>query len=705
MSKITDLNIYVDIQTKRLVRDIFSNVEVGTPIFTQGDSYNLKIHAVEPVQGRPVGRVYQYVPLPDTLFAGVGKIGNIELGGEISFEYDSETSALIDVNSTAAQVQTAINAISGMPTVTVSGPVGGPWQVTFADVGARDFIAGDSDAVFPFAAIKSYRLREGGATTKEIQLLVVDPQLATLAETFTALPDASGSVTKLQAGTVDKPDIQRVAISPEAYDGGFILSFNGTSSPIIPHNTDAEDLQQILESVATIGADNVRVTGQFSTWDVSFINDLQGNQNLMVIDVDGVVMPIGRQGILTLATGGIEQLLSNQASAEAKFEISGIVDGNHATILQVDCVVRNDGIQNDPVAAPTTPTLATQTEVTALDGRVDNVEDRLDAVEDGVVRFDEPQSLTPEEQEQARDNINVPVNPMTTEGDIIVGGTSGVQERLAVGASGTLLRSNGTTPFYSADRTNVQVFTASGTWVDPDATLDRPVDILIIGGGGGGGSGASYAPGSERHGGGGGAGGALVNIRTTTGKIRQAGSVFGATVTVGAGGSGGASRTGEFQNGQTGTAGSNSSFAGITAVGGAGGIGGGIAGTGSNGGASTANSCLIGATLQGTCAGGEGYKVSSGPTAGTGSMGDRPVGGGGGGGYNDADSFTAGESHGISGNSTIGNNANAAYIGNFGFDAKYGFGGNGGDGGTFDTEPSGAGENGAGGLVIITTLL
>lgn len=39
-------------------------------------------------------------------------------------------------------------------------------------------------------------------------------------------------------------------------------------------------------------------------------------------------------------------------------------------------------------------------------------------------------------------------NPMTTEGDIIVGGTSGAATRLAIGASGTVLK-GGTTPSYS----------------------------------------------------------------------------------------------------------------------------------------------------------------------------------------------------------------------------------------------------------------
>jgi hypothetical protein len=407
MSAINDLNLYIDIKNRRLVRDIFSDVETVVPKLTQGDGYNLRVHGVQAAPGRPVGRVYDFVPLPDALFVGVGKVGDIELTGTFTLTYDGDTTSAISVNATAAQIQAALNSLSTQNADwAVTGPDGGPWQVSFFDNGDGEFITANVDSVFPFSSFRAYVLREGSASINRILLLVIDPQLATLAETFTNLPAAAGDVTKLQSGASGVPDIQRVSISRDAYDGGFTLSFDGETTQFIPQDADAEEVKQALDALSNIGADGVTVTGAKPNWDVSFTG-LAGNQNTMTIDVGGLVVPIGKQGILNLATGGIELLVSNQSSAEAKLEVTGIVDGNHGTILQADCTILNDGIQNDPVAGPTTPTLATQAEVTALEGRVDDVEDALDALDNGVVRFDVAQSLDPSEKTQASNNIGV----------------------------------------------------------------------------------------------------------------------------------------------------------------------------------------------------------------------------------------------------------------------------------------------------------
>jgi len=720
MSQINDLTFYVDIKNRRLVRDIFSDVEAQVPKLTQGDGYNLRVHGVQPAPGRPVGRVYDFVPLPNALFVGVGKVGDIELTGTFTLTYDGDTTAAIPVLATPAQVATALNALASITTaggVTVTGPNGGPWQVAFVSDGVRDFIEGNVDGVFPFSSFRAYQLREGTVSAKEIQLLVIDPQLATLAETFTNLPAAAGDVTKLQVGASGVPDIQRITISSDAYAGGFSVGFDGDSSRLIPHDADASEVQEALELMDSIGAGNVTVSGGKPSWDVSFTG-LSGIQNLMTVDVEGLLVPIGKEGLLNLATGGIELLVSNQASAQAKLEITGIVSGSHGTILQADCTILNDGIQNDPVAGPTTPTLATQAEVTALELRVDDLEDDVTALQSGAVRYDEEQTLTNEEKEQARDNIGIAGNPLTTAGDIIVVGTSGVQERLAVGASGKVLRSTGTTLAYSSDKTDVQVFTANGDWVDPDATIDRPVDILIIGGGGGGGSGRKGADASNRGGGGGGGGGALVRFQTTTSRIRASLSIGGTSVVVGTGGAGGAARTASDTQGASGSAGGNSSVFAVTARGGNGGGLGGQSSSAGVGGAAIADSCLIGSTVAATLAGGRGAVDSTASTAGGSAVAGRPCGGGGGAGYDSSNAVLAESLGGVSGNSTIGvfsgststwltgNGGDGGAIASNGVNGfSFGAGGGGGGAGTNDVEDSGPGGNGANGIVIITTLL
>jgi hypothetical protein len=307
---------------------------------------------------------------------------------------------------------------------------------------------------------------------------------------------------------------------------------------------------------------------------------------------------------------------------------------------------------------------------------------------------------------------------VSTAGKVGVGVTPDATVALSVDTSGIKF-GDATIQTTATQTTNIQIFTADGTWTKP--TGAGAVNVQLLGGGGGGGSGRnSSSTVTAKHGGLGGSGGGYLNITIDALLLSATESVV-----VGLGGAGGVASSGD---GNSGGDGQSTVFGNIIASGGKGGLGG-ISSpqttfgsfnsnSGGSNGSSSSNpgqpETSLSLAFQGGAGGGSGgYISSSGTITTNGGAGGRSnvlnLSGGAGGingsstgigtsGSNGLDNSTASSGLVIVGSGGGGGGAGGAGSGsggNGGYPASGGGGGAAGSGG--------AGGNGANGIVVITT--
>lgn len=370
--QVHDYPLLINLVEKTILQDFFATVAQVARSMVQGDKYRVILMGVRPnplIASDPA-HPWEYVALSSTLKVGIGNPTAVPELGTFTLTFGANTTAALDYGATAAQVETALNAIASVISaggVTVTGENGGPWRVVFNNVGARDPFTGNGDALYPTSAVSVFNVRTGTGALVAIQTIALEAQPAALCDTFVSLPAAAATVETLQNGATDVPDVQRVTLDPQPYGGTFTLNFNGKKTTAIPWDATAEELTDILEALENIGEPateddppNVVVTGASPRWVISFQGTKTGDQPQMTADASGLLVPIGKVGTLDLATEGILNALGAEEQVTLTLEVED--SSIPRTILHTDIAIINDLIPTSPGAPRGNPSYLTEDE-------------------------------------------------------------------------------------------------------------------------------------------------------------------------------------------------------------------------------------------------------------------------------------------------------------------------------------------------------
>jgi len=356
------MDYIVDVENKRLVSSFRSTRSTSPEAVVFGDTPDINVRLVE---SNPASfdLPWRYVDLTGySLRVAIGNPGGDPTSGTFTLTFDGDTTADLNYNATAAEIDTELNGLASMVTAggcTVSAVSSG-YQVAFDTVGAQNTITATTDSLFPASSAYIYEATTGDGSTKEVQVVTLEVDNSAYVELTTDIAAPSATVTTVREGVTDTTsELQRVEIGGDPYLGKWSISIGGSTSSAISVDADTADIITAIEGITGIGAGNVVVTGSVLDFTIQFDSSL-GNVGTAVIDVANLTGAIGKNGSIDLNTNQMLELLAGASAVSSTLEIVKYDTGNSTsdTVLQQAITCRQDVIPDTPASATPFPTYA-----------------------------------------------------------------------------------------------------------------------------------------------------------------------------------------------------------------------------------------------------------------------------------------------------------------------------------------------------------
>lgn len=115
----------------------------------------------------------------------------------------------------------------------------------------------------------------------------------------------SATAGKMSDVPINVPQVQTVAIGGTLTGGHWHITFDGQTTGNIAHNANAAAIQAALEALANVGSGNVIVAGAITSFTITFVEALTGDNPLVTVDTSALTTSDAITSSVTDTTPGI----------------------------------------------------------------------------------------------------------------------------------------------------------------------------------------------------------------------------------------------------------------------------------------------------------------------------------------------------------------------------------------------------------------
>ena len=380
------ITLWANSNRNEFASDWQNNGTLSSLQFKQGDTVGIELHWVEHQAGAPMSEVIW--PPAANITLAIGLLDAAPTSGHFRLAYASQSTGDIQYNATATVIQTALNGLAG---IVAEGGVsviknGTTIRVSWNDpMAVSSAITVSENNLTPTSSIGIGIARLGTSLVSHVVQLHIKQTPVAVCSEWVDSPTPTVTLTEIHAPAYSGDfRIWRLVIDPEPRAGTFRLSkvINGTLYWAPPININGLSDTNIASA---LGLNVSRISDfEFEISQPQIALDVTVNVSLLGADSSGLIPFSSKYGILNLNSLDVELLLGGASSKECICEIEVELNGKYQTLVQSTCTVYNDLIDTDAY------TLVEWGEVIPADS---------------VVRYDTSQTLTSNQQAQARLNI------------------------------------------------------------------------------------------------------------------------------------------------------------------------------------------------------------------------------------------------------------------------------------------------------------